>query len=69
MVAETEPGCRMPMPTAPAPWSPAPAATGVPAFSPVSPAAVFADARANLRRLVDPRQPALFDSGSLGDFL
>ena len=40
MVAETEPGCRMPMPTAPAPWSPAPATTGVPAASPVSPAAV-----------------------------
>ncbi len=39
MVADTLPGCRIPMPTAPAPWSPAPAATGVPADSPVSPAA------------------------------
>jgi hypothetical protein len=36
MVAETEPGLRMPMPTAPAPWSPAPAATGVPATRPVA---------------------------------
>ena len=36
MVAETEPGARMPMPTAPAPWSPAPATTGVPGWRPVA---------------------------------
>src|SRR5579863_10353523 len=40
IVADTDPGCKIPMPTAPAPWSPAPATTGVPAFSPVIPAAV-----------------------------
>jgi hypothetical protein len=50
---------QIPMPTAPAPWSPAPATTGVPAASPVSPARRLADARADLRRLVDLGQPAL----------
>ncbi len=36
MVALTAPGRTMPMPTAPAAWSPPPATTGVPAVSPVA---------------------------------
>ena len=38
-VSETTPGRTAPAPTAPAAWSPPPAITGVPAFSPVSAAA------------------------------
>ena len=42
IVALTAPGATMPMPMAPAAWSPAPATTGVPALRPVasSPAAL-----------------------------
>ena len=36
MVALTAPGRTMPMPTAPAAWSPPPATTGVPGASPVA---------------------------------
>ena len=55
-MAETTPGRTIPLPTAPAGWSPPPPTTGVPAASPVAEAPRALDLRRDLGALVAGRQ-------------
>ena len=68
MVALTAPGVTMPMPTAPAAWSPAPATTGVPTDRPVASAPAAETFRADLGRFIERGQQRGIDFGGLQDF-
>ncbi len=56
------------MPTAPAPWSPAPAATGVPGAEAGGGSAFRADVGADLGAFEEAGKPGHGDAGGFGDF-